>query len=440
MTEREKKKILVFAREAFKKFYNENPKFLTNNDYKPGKRVYRNMLSLNKMMSFYTNTSDDYILKKDAIDEAGWSGPSSYVQHERIITNFGLSDTSWEDRTRPVLLLSDKGIEIRDKYREYKASHPGVDLMELTELPDFAIDYFVDEIRLTTSKNMTLWKNTIITSLYFYADLGYIKDFSVGVKAEEERAFRECINYVREDGELMDLTYMQQPIAMLKNLRLINDDCEMTEAGYELLKNMRIFNEVEASIDDFEVVFEESMEEVEEILDSKIMLEKVDTPERRERKSKVTTSDTTKPRNRDHDKANKESKLTGDLGEKLVLDYERKRLRDLSITDVEEKVFLTSSKKEKYGNAYPCDIISYDPATGHELFIEVKTTKGGINTPFFISDSEVQFSKDNADFYRLYRVFDALKDKKPKFYETIGKVDDNFSLETERYLANRTIE
>ena len=39
MTEREKKKILVFAREAFKKFYNENPEFLTNNDYKPGKRV-----------------------------------------------------------------------------------------------------------------------------------------------------------------------------------------------------------------------------------------------------------------------------------------------------------------------------------------------------------------------------------------------------------------
>ena len=440
MTEREKKKILVFAREAFKKFYNENPEFLTNNDYKPGKRVYRNMLSLNKMMSFYTNTTEDYIRKDDAIEEAGWSGPTSYVQHERIITNFGLSDTSWEDRTRPVLLLSDKGIQIRDKYREYKISHPEANLMELTELPDFAIDYLVDEIRMTTSKNMTLWKNTIITSLYFYTDLGYIKDFSGGVKADEERAFRECINYVREDGGLMDLTYMQQPIAMLKNLRLINDACEMTEAGYDLLKNMRMFNEVEASIDDFEVVFEESIEEVEEILDSKIMLEKVDTPERRERKSKVITSYATKPRNRDHDKANKESKLTGDLGEKLVLDYERKRLRDLSIADVEEKVFLTSSKKEKYGNAYPCDIISYDPDTGHELFIEVKTTKGGINTPFFISESEVQFSNENADFYRLYRVFDALKDKNPKFYETIGKVDENFSLETERYLASRTIE
>lgn len=440
MTDKEKKTILIFAREAFQKFYNENPDFLTNNNFKPGKKVYRNMFSLNKMMSFYVSASDDYVRKEDIISETGWDGSSSYVQHERIITNFGLSDTSWEDRTRPVLLLNEKGVEIRDKYREYKVNHPDVDLMELNELPDFAISYLIEEIRSTTSKTMSLWKNIIITSLYLYVDLGYIKNFSGEVTEAEKYALKKCINYVREDSGLMDLTYIRQVIDMLKNLHLINDDYEMSETGYDLLKKMRIFNEVEASIDDFEVVFEEEMEEVEEILDSKVELEKVDTPERRKCKNKVTTSDTTKPKNRDHDKANKESKLTGDLGEKLVLDYERKRLKDLSVTDVEEKVFLTSSKKKEYGNAYPCDIISYDPVTGHELFIEVKTTKGGISTPFFISDAEVQFSIDNAEFYKLYRVFDALKGKSPKFYETTGKVDDNFSLETEQYVARRTIE
>ena len=84
--------------------------------------------------------------------------------------------------------------------------------------------------------------------------------------------------------------------------------------------------------------------------------------------------------------------MTGNLGEKLVLDYEKAKLRSLAINDVDEKVFLTSSKKEKYGNAYPCDIISYDPKTGKEVFIEVKTTRSGINTPFFISAEEVKFS------------------------------------------------
>ena len=440
MNRKEKQQILTFAREAFHKFYDENYIFLSSNAYKPGKKTYRNLLSLNKMMDLYIRTAEDYIVKDDAIRITGWKGPSSYIQHERIITNFDLSDTSWEDRDRAVLLLNDKGLKLRKKYKKYKDENPQIDLMKLDTLPDFARKYLIDELKNTTSKNMTLWKNTIITALFLYCELGYIKNYSsssVSPSKKEERALINCCNYTKDDGTtLMDLTYIQQPIAMLRNLGLLDGDRKLTTDGYKLLRDMKMFSEVEASIGDFEDVLEQNIEEVEDILESKIVLEKVDAPERRKRKSKVTLRKSG-AKNRNFEKINKENKLTGEIGEKLVLDYEREKLRGLSISDVEEKVFLTSSKKEQYGNAYPCDIISYDPTTGKEIFIEVKTTRSGIDTPFYISAEEVQFSVEHSKNYKLYRVFDALMGGVPKFYETIGKVEDNFLLENERYIASR---
>lgn len=439
MTNKEKKQILIFAREAFHRFYDENYLFLSDYMYKPGKKTYRNLLSLNKMMSLYLKTTDDYIVKADAINITGWKGASSYVQHERIITNFDLSDTSWKDRDRAVLLLNDKGIELRNKYQKFQENNPNIDLMELGTLPDFAIKFILDEIRNTTSKNMTLWKNTIITALYLYCELGYIRNYTKSdtPTPKEERALRHCCNYTKEDGTtLMDLTYIQQPIAMLRNLGLLNAERQLTNMGYKLLKDLKMFSEIGTSLNDFKEVLEQDIDEIENVFESKIALIEVDAPERTQRKSKVALSKEG-PKNRNFEKLNKENTLTGNIGEKLVLDFERERLRQLSINEVEEKVFLTSSKQEKYGNAYPCDIISYDPATGKEIYIEVKTTRGGIDTPFYISADEVQFSIDYADAYRLYRVFDALKGGEPKVYLTSGKVEDNFLLENERYIASR---
>ncbi len=440
MDKKDKERILIFAKEGFKKFYDEHPHFLSKQEYKPGKKTYRNLLSLNKMMDLFTGTQEDYISKADVIDKTGWDGSSAYVQHERIITNFGLSDTSWRDITRPVLLLSDKGKILRGKYVEYKEKDASVDLMNMSELPDFAVEYIINELKETTSLNMTLWKNIIFTSLFLYCELGYLQSYSEAspnITEEERRAFIRCCNYIH-NGEIMDLTYFQQPIAMLRNLALIDNEKQLTDAGYELLRDLNILKEVDSSIEDYAEVFEEELDEVEEVLDSRVHLELVEPPERKNRPSVVTHTSNKKGKNRNFDKEAKEHKLTGDLGERLVLEYERQKLRNASISDVEEKVFLTSSKKEKYGNAYPCDIISYDIETGEEIFIEVKTTKGGAEAPFFISAEEVSFSAENSDRYKLYRVFNALsKTGKTFFYETTGSVEDNFSLESDRYIATR---
>lgn len=126
MNKKDKQRVITFARQAFKKFYNENYQFLSDDEYKPGKRTYRNLLSMNKMMEMYLDSQEDYIIKKDVIEKTGWRGSSSYVQHERIITNFDLSDTSWKDRDRAVLLLNDNGIKLRNRYKKYKDENPSV--------------------------------------------------------------------------------------------------------------------------------------------------------------------------------------------------------------------------------------------------------------------------------------------------------------------------
>jgi hypothetical protein len=52
------------------------------------------------------------------------------------------------------------------------------------------------------------------------------------------------------------------------------------------------------------------------------------------------------------------------------------------------------------------DIRSFDPQTGAELLIEVKTTAGGPSTAYFFTDNELRVSREEADRYRLYRVYD----------------------------------
>lgn len=434
----QKKKIIVFAREGFRQFYAEHHNFLEDVDYKPGKRMYRNMTAINKMMECFLETSEDYIIKSKVKETKGWNGPSTYAQYERIITNFGLSDTSWTDRDRSVLLLSEKGKKLRKKYKEYVDRNPGSDLSTMSELPEFARRYLVDEIRKTDSSNMTLWKNVLLTAIYLYTVLGRIPRYSSDqdVPDNERYAFINCCNYVRE-GQLMDVSYFAQPAHMLRNLKILNDDYEMTDIGYKLILNLRIFEEVSSSIKDYEEVFEEEVEAIEEILDSKAELLKVDAPERKLRKATVEHKKSVDgPRHRNFDESDKKNKKTGDLGERLVFDYEKSRLLAAGITDIEDRLIL-ASEDPQYGNAYPCDIISIDPESASVIYIEVKTTRYSAESPFYISEDERKFSEEHASQYRLYRVFDAIRTKEPKFYETTGYVGDNFTLISDRYIATR---
>lgn len=98
-----------------------------------------------------------------------------------------------------------------------------------------------------------------------------------------------------------------------------------------------------------------------------------------------------------------ENRVLGDTGERYVYDYEINRLKELDVPfDIFDEVIHTS---KVFGDGAGYDILSKQDETGKNLYIEVKTTKGDLNTPFFISINELRFMEDYKEEARIYRVY-----------------------------------
>ena len=119
----------------------------------------------------------------------------------------------------------------------------------------------------------------------------------------------------------------------------------------------------------------------------------------------------------------------GDAGETLVMAYERVRLRDAGRDHLAGKVEQVSKTK---GDRVGYDIHSYE-LNGRDRLVEVKTTRYGQYTPFYISASEVKFSATNWDKYHLYRLFEFRK--QPKLFVLPGDVSTNVNLEAVNFRA-----
>jgi hypothetical protein len=119
----------------------------------------------------------------------------------------------------------------------------------------------------------------------------------------------------------------------------------------------------------------------------------------------------------------------GKAGEIWVIELEKRRLRLADRTALAEKVKHTA---EVDGDGLGYDIQSFD-ANGHPLFIEVKATNLGVNTPFFISERELAVSRFKGEQYKLYRVF-SLSDK-PLVYVLSGPLRDKLRLSARMYSA-----
>lgn len=119
----------------------------------------------------------------------------------------------------------------------------------------------------------------------------------------------------------------------------------------------------------------------------------------------------------------------GLLGEEFVMRYEQARL----INAKQEKLAIKIEHVSKLrGDGSGYDILSYE-VTGKERLIEVKTTKYGIDTPFYVSRNEEAVSRSNADSYRLYRLFDFRES--PKLFVLGGALATNCSLKPELFSA-----
>ena len=132
---------------------------------------------------------------------------------------------------------------------------------------------------------------------------------------------------------------------------------------------------------------------------------------------------------RDYLERESRNRSLGHAGELLVMEYEVHRLHAAGAKRYVDRIDHISNTQ---GDGLGYDIRSFE-VDGRERYIEVKTTAYDAETPFFISPNEVNFSKNMADQFHLYRVFSFRK--KPQMFIVPGSVDANFKLDPASFRA-----
>ena len=116
----------------------------------------------------------------------------------------------------------------------------------------------------------------------------------------------------------------------------------------------------------------------------------------------------------DYGKLQEESRRVGALGEELVVDYERKRLRESGRHDLADNVQWVA---RDIGDGLGYDVQSFE-LSGDKLYIEVKATGLAAETPFYFSSAELDFARRHSQTYALYRVSQV--DDSPQFFVLRG--------------------
>lgn len=113
----------------------------------------------------------------------------------------------------------------------------------------------------------------------------------------------------------------------------------------------------------------------------------------------------------------------GTSGESLVLEFEKWSLKNKGKNNLADQVEWVS---ESMGDGLGFDILSRN-TNGTDKFIEVKTTKLSMDTPFYFSKNELEVSIEKSRDYHLYRVFDFVRD--PRMFSINGSFDKICSYE-----------
>lgn len=125
----------------------------------------------------------------------------------------------------------------------------------------------------------------------------------------------------------------------------------------------------------------------------------------------------------------------GLAGERLVIEHEKRMLRSHGRADLADEVRHVAVIE---GDGAGYDIRSFS-ADGHEKYIEVKTTRGSAETPFYMTRNEVEFAGQHQEQYYLYRIYDYdTASDAGKVYVIAGKVEDTFTLTPIQYRVERS--
>lgn len=104
----------------------------------------------------------------------------------------------------------------------------------------------------------------------------------------------------------------------------------------------------------------------------------------------------------DHAARDSRNRSLGRLGEEIVFNHERRRLSEAGCSTLADKVEWTARDK---GDGIGFDILSFS-TDGAPRKIEVKATNGPRTTPFFLTRTEREVSREEPDVWRLYRLHD----------------------------------
>ena len=121
----------------------------------------------------------------------------------------------------------------------------------------------------------------------------------------------------------------------------------------------------------------------------------------------------------------------GRMGEERIFHRERAHLIAHGRADLARKIEWTS---EERGDGAGYDIRSFDPLNGSERLIEVKATRGGPSTDFFLSRTEREVSQERPEAWRLYRVHTL--PIRPEFFVLAPPLERAVTLSAESWRAS----
>jgi hypothetical protein len=124
------------------------------------------------------------------------------------------------------------------------------------------------------------------------------------------------------------------------------------------------------------------------------------------------------------------NRALGDAGELFVMAFEQARLVRSGHEDLAGRVEHIARTR---GPAAGFDVLSFE-SSGEERFVEVKTTRYGAETPFFLSRNELQVSEAHAAQYQLYRVFEFRS--APRIFGLPGPVSTSCRIDPYQYVAS----
>lgn len=133
---------------------------------------------------------------------------------------------------------------------------------------------------------------------------------------------------------------------------------------------------------------------------------------------------------RDYFEREARNRSLGSAGERFIVQYEQWRLAQLGVGQLADRVEHVAATK---GDGFGYDVLSFE-TDGRERFIEVKTTAHDAATPFFVSVNEVEFARERAEQFRLYRVYHFRA--APKFFELSGAIEQHCHLDPSTFKAS----